>query len=741
MSDEKAMWLQSGGGSSKHYRASSELRPPLKLAWKHKVGDYIHDAPLVCGGNVYVGASDCSYRSLKTQTGEVNWRCQIEPFKEQWKTIEIGNYPIPRASCIAGQNWVIGSNLGYFQCLDLQSGHCRWQVRMGTGCPPIMVSAGDSVVTGASNNPPLKGALFSLALEDGQVRWRRDFGERTEQLAFDRGIGVVAAGTTQSHVIGFDLETGTERWSSQIAGFLAGGCLICDDVVVLGARNEGVFGLSLDSGEHLWCLPNQFVFAPLACSDGILYIAAHKLCAYELATRRMLWQTGGLYDTSAPMISGDYIYIGGGHAPRIDCRSRETGELLWSYETGDLVFSTPTIVDGRMFVGCHDGYLYCFESDQGESTPGAAKAGSSAKSEILSRSVCADDTASLVSRPSKPVTRTVSWSGGSQMTDTPATPSSPVMKDRLWSVGMMALLRRTWCQVRLAWNKLSPTADAGQAHEGGHQEASSLPNHGDKWVNSIGTELVYLDPARVAPEGFLIGRSWMKAGAYAEIRCKARLTKPFWLAAMQVTRGQFRQFVSETGYKRPEDHYPPLHEWYAPGITQTDEHPVVNVNWYAAKAFCEWLSRKEGKRYRLPTSAEWEFACRAGTTTEYNCGDTISTDQANYSGGGRAKDGRKNTFRGSTTPVGTFTPNAWGFFDMQGNVSEWCLDVYVEHKDQMEVTDPIGPADGPQRVVRGGSWASSDTFCRSSRHDGQYVDVSGETLGFRVAMNPSPGAR
>ena len=124
------------------------------------------------------------------------------------------------------------------------------------------------------------------------------------------------------------------------------------------------------------------------------------------------------------------------------------------------------------------------------------------------------------------------------------------------------------------------------------------------------------------------------------------------------------------------------------GFEQTDEHPVVNVSWNDALAFCRWLSKKEGKICRLPTEAEWEYACRAGSTTRYCFGDDAS-DLGEYAWYGANSD-RK------THPVGTKKPNAWGLYDMHGNAWEWCADGYdAEYYEKSPTDDPTGPATEP----------------------------------------------
>ena len=232
---------------------------------------------------------------------------------------------------------------------------------------------------------------------------------------------------------------------------------------------------------------------------------------------------------------------------------------------------------------------------------------------------------------------------------------------------------------------------------------------------------------------------------------RVRITKPFHLGTYHVTRGQFRQFIEDSGYKTDAEKgdnpgafgYDPKktgwtafgfhkdHSWRKTGFEQTDEHPVVNVSWNDAVAFCIWLSKKEGKTYRLPTEAEWEYACRAGTTTRYYSGDdpeTLATVANVADAAAKAKfpDWLRRTTKASdgyvfTSPVGQFKPNAFGLYDMHGNAWQWCADWYSDdYYGKSPADDPNGPATGIWRVLRGGSWdfaASSCPFRQPLRED------------------------
>ena len=246
---------------------------------------------------------------------------------------------------------------------------------------------------------------------------------------------------------------------------------------------------------------------------------------------------------------------------------------------------------------------------------------------------------------------------------------------------------------------------------------------------------------------------------------RVRITKPFYLGAHEVTRGQFRQFIDDTGLQtdaekgdrkgiyvaesvegKTKARLDPEGSWRKVGFEQTDEHPVVGVSWNDATAFCQWLSRKEGKTYRLPTEAEWEYACRAGSTTRYWNGDD-SKDLALIGNVADAKAKAqfpdwKWTIGASdgylyTAPVGKFSANGFGLYDMHGNVWEWCADWYdgAYYKDSPS-DDPAGPATGSIRVDRGGGWSLNARICRSaSRYRSAPADRH-NFLGFRVALVP-----
>ncbi|MEO1328559.1 MAG: formylglycine-generating enzyme family protein [Pseudomonadota bacterium] len=190
-----------------------------------------------------------------------------------------------------------------------------------------------------------------------------------------------------------------------------------------------------------------------------------------------------------------------------------------------------------------------------------------------------------------------------------------------------------------------------------------------------------------------------------------------------VTFEEYDAFAQDAGVARPGDH-----GW------GRGRRPVVNVGWHDAVAYCAWLSERTGAPYRLPSEAEWEYACRAGIDARFSTGDAISTDQANFNG-----EGDGGVFLQKTVEVGAFPPNAWGLHEMHGNVAEWVQDCWIEGYDG-------APADGAPRhmgetehaisaVVRGGGWSARSRFVRAADRWHYGRDVAFEFIGFRVARD------
>jgi formylglycine-generating enzyme required for sulfatase activity len=181
------------------------------------------------------------------------------------------------------------------------------------------------------------------------------------------------------------------------------------------------------------------------------------------------------------------------------------------------------------------------------------------------------------------------------------------------------------------------------------------------------------------------------------------------------------------------------------GETSTDDRPVEQVSWEDAMEFCRRLSQRTGRTYTLPSEAQWEYACRAGSTTPFAFGETITPELANYDGNYSYANGPKGKYRQQTTPVGMFRANGWGLQDMHGNVWEWCLDHWhgtyegapVDGSAWLDEEGPTAAEDSEKRrLLRGGSWNFNPRSCRSAHRDRFQPGNASNDVGFRVVCLP-----
>ncbi len=217
---------------------------------------------------------------------------------------------------------------------------------------------------------------------------------------------------------------------------------------------------------------------------------------------------------------------------------------------------------------------------------------------------------------------------------------------------------------------------------------------------------------------FTMGSPTTEVDRYADEMQHEVTVSAFKMSKFEVTFEQYDLFCEATGRVKPKD------EGFGRG-----KLPVIHVSWVDANAFATWIGA------RLPTEAEWEYACRAGATTPFYTGKNISTDQANFDGNYTYNKGEKGIFRKKTTPVGSFEPNAFGLYDMHGNVWEWCSDFYGPYSKEPQI-DPKGPEKGIYHPIRGASWFFASRFCRAARRGTNVPDYHGDDLGFRVVALP-----
>lgn len=186
------------------------------------------------------------------------------------------------------------------------------------------------------------------------------------------------------------------------------------------------------------------------------------------------------------------------------------------------------------------------------------------------------------------------------------------------------------------------------------------------------------------------------------------------MSKYEITFDQYDAFCEANGKTKPADN-----GW------GRGNRPVINVSWKDANDFALWMG------CRLPTEAEWEFACRAGSTTMYSFDDKLTFDEANIKNNYPVKSVCKGTFQQKTLPVGSYQPNKFGLYDMHGNVWEWCNDWYFEYEKGSQ-KNPVGPPDGTMKVLRGGAWDSNATICRSAARNKASIKPGRPNIGFRI---------
>jgi formylglycine-generating enzyme required for sulfatase activity len=301
-------------------------------------------------------------------------------------------------------------------------------------------------------------------------------------------------------------------------------------------------------------------------------------------------------------------------------------------------------------------------------------------------------------------------------------------------------------------------------------------------TNSLGMVMV-----RIPAGTFIMGeqpltRPWaetfpgLEAGRFESLTDerpahRVRITRDFYMARHEVTVGQFRRFLEASGHV-PEsiadgtggygynpaydpaktvrrdafEGRDPRYAWHNPGFAQTDAHPVVNVTWGDAVALAAWLSRTEGRRYRLPTEAQWEYACRAGTRTHFHAGDDAASlsrvanvydlDTAERWPAWRDQAAPYRDGHAFTAPVGSFEPNGFGLHDMHGNVWEWTQDWYDEaYYARSPDDDPQGPPVGEVKVRRGGSWHTWPFYARCGFRNWNTLPTRYTLVGIRLVMD------
>lgn len=252
--------------------------------------------------------------------------------------------------------------------------------------------------------------------------------------------------------------------------------------------------------------------------------------------------------------------------------------------------------------------------------------------------------------------------------------------------------------------------------------------------DTVKLELVWI------PSGtFMMGSPKSEKGRQIdEIYHRVTISKGFWMSKYEITQVQWQAVMGDnpSDFPNGDNLIVKKATYFVAGNPSTfrgnSNLPVDSVSFNDAQYFIKRLNRKTRMTFRLPTEAEWEYACRAGTTTAFYFGNSLTSDMANFDGR-YPYNGSKGVWRNKTTPVGSFKPNSFGLYDMHGNVWEWCRDWYGPYPSK-PVIDPTGPESGEYRVLRGGCWFFDAKYVRSAYRDRGYPDKRVGLLGFRLVL-------
>ncbi|MGF1513929.1 MAG: formylglycine-generating enzyme family protein [Elainellaceae cyanobacterium] len=256
-------------------------------------------------------------------------------------------------------------------------------------------------------------------------------------------------------------------------------------------------------------------------------------------------------------------------------------------------------------------------------------------------------------------------------------------------------------------------------------ERKNAPYRTEDLGNGLGLEMI-----SIAADTFTMGSSPDEENREDDEGPQHQVTVPaFEMGKYQVTQAQWRAIASLPKVNQDLE--------ADPSRFKGDNRPVEQISWNDAVEFCDRLSQQTEREYRLPSEAEWEYACRAGTTTPFNFGETITPDLANYNGNYTYGSGPKGVYRQETTDVGSFSPNAFGLYDMHGNLYDWCLDHWHDNYEGAPADGSawIEGGDSSRKLLRGGSWYVDPWYCRSADRGWYDADFRYYNVGFRVVCS------
>jgi len=630
-----------------------------------------------------------------------------------------------------------------------QLGGQKWAFRAPQGVASTPILVGRTVYVGCWD-----GKLYALDADNGQVRWTFDTGGTvisTPAVA----EGIVVFGGGRGFVHGVDAATGKERWRFGVkhgGRGIPGSATIVGRMALISSHEGTLYALHLVTGKEIWSSRVQsLVKATPAVADGQVFLGSYDrhLYAFDLATGRINWSIFTKRQLiCSPVVAEGTVYVAGANRDgMVLAVDAATGQQKWLLEVRNRILGSMAYADGVLYAGNYSGHVIAIDVKTHKRKwtfrCGRAIRGCIAVADGIVYVGCGN----LGGGP-----------GGLLFAIDAATGKEA------WRFDAKRLITSGVCVadgvVFFGCNNRRVYALA----EKPLAVPATRPEVAPTLKNSVGMPLVYIKPG-VFRMGAATGQALTDVDE--EPAHAVTITRGFYMGVHEVTVGQFRAFVEETAYRTDAERGgQPLRNglpggldmgdtfwntwhkdasWTKPGFPQNDQHPVVMVSHSDAVMFCRWLSAKEGRTYRLPTEAEWEYACRAGTNTLFWWGNQPAA--AAKAANTRDLSFKKHFKRAQvpqfddgqtfTAPVGSYRANPWGLHDMSGNVWEWCADWYgTQTYADSPLTDPAGPVAGTSRVLRGGAWITPVSVCRPSYRGRQIPSWRTPFYGFRVVCEP-----
>ena len=340
------LWMTRAGNFSRNGNSDEKLSPPLTLCWKRQIAeDNLWSSPIIADGLVYI-ADGSGLKILNVAKGEFQWQLDgvivfMAGSPTLWESLLI----------VAGKNRCHAININtrkvewYYQ-IDKLISHCA----------PAVVE--DKVIWGA-----VDGLLRALDIKSGELVWQFNVQDwiKCAPTVYNNTIYF---GTEEGSVYAINASEGKLIWERQFSGTSTHTTIAFEKgKIVVCIKESGVFALDAQTGKTIWHHKTPYgPWAAPSIKDDVVFVADWNLNAVRLDNGQHIWTSEELsLHHSSPIIAGDTIFIGGGHRPYVYGFDRHTGEKVWEYKTGDIVFSTPAVANGKLFICSHDGFLYCFE--------------------------------------------------------------------------------------------------------------------------------------------------------------------------------------------------------------------------------------------------------------------------------------------------------------------------------------------------------------------------------------------